>query len=187
MLFEIFIITVLPLLFLIILFRGEKVFRRHNIDMGGEPPISKTVFVTSKYGILIIWGVTVLAGWGLKMNFIEVPGLVNVISICLWVLGFTILIIGRLEMGKSFRIGSPKEETQLKNSGLFKFSRNPMYVGVYLTILGSILFTLNPVLLLAGIYVIVVHHQIVIAEEKYLLNVFGKEYTDYCRLVRRYI
>ena len=90
-------------------------------------------------------------------------------------------------MGNSFRIGSPKENTKLKVNGLFRFSRNPMYLGVYTTILASIVYTLNPILLVVGIFVIAVHHRIVLAEEQYLLQAFGEEYKEYCAHVRRYI
>ena len=90
-------------------------------------------------------------------------------------------------MGDSFRIGSPRESTSLKMNGLFRFSRNPMYLGVYSTITASILYTLNPVIVVIGIFIIVVHHKIVLAEEKYLQNRFGKEYEDYCKSVRRYL
>jgi protein-S-isoprenylcysteine O-methyltransferase Ste14 len=97
------------------------------------------------------------------------------------------LFTGRFGLGNSFRIGSPQEKTSLRTNGLFKFSRNPMYVGVYTTILASVLYTLNPLILFIGIFVVVVHHKIVLAEEQYMLNVFGKNYTDYCCRVRRYV
>ncbi|MDD1657663.1 MAG: hypothetical protein LUQ41_04285, partial [Methanomicrobiales archaeon] len=71
--------------------------------------------------------------------------------------------------------------------GLFRFSRNPMYLGLYSTIVASIVYTLNPLVLLLGIFVIVVHHKIVLGEEAYMQKVFGQEYLDYCRRVRRYI
>ena len=55
----------------------------------------------------------------------------------LWVGGFLLLFIGRLGLADSFRIGSPKESTRLKVGGLFQFSRNPMYLGVYATLLAA--------------------------------------------------
>jgi protein-S-isoprenylcysteine O-methyltransferase Ste14 len=66
-------------------------------------------------------------------------------------------------------------------------SRNPMYVGVYATIAASCLYTLNPVVVLLGAFVIVIHHTIVLAEEEYMHKVFDQEYLDYCNCVRRYI
>jgi protein-S-isoprenylcysteine O-methyltransferase Ste14 len=62
-----------------------------------------------------------------------------------------------------------------------------MYVGVYLTIAASSLYTLNPLVILLGVFVIAVHHRIVRAEEKHLRNVFGRTYMEYCKSVRRYI
>jgi protein-S-isoprenylcysteine O-methyltransferase Ste14 len=98
-----------------------------------------------------------------------------------------LLFAGRFGLGSSFRIGSPKESTRLKVDGLFSFSRNPMYLGVYATLLAVVLYTLNPVLLVVAAFVVAVHHKIVLAEETHLQNVFGGEYTDYCRRVARYM
>ena len=62
-----------------------------------------------------------------------------------------------------------------------------MYLGVYSTLVGSTLYTLNPVALLVSVYVIAVHHKIILAEETYLQQAFADEYADYCRRVRRYM
>jgi protein-S-isoprenylcysteine O-methyltransferase Ste14 len=43
------------------------------------------------------------------------------------------------------------------------------------------------VVLLAGVFVVVVHPRIVLAEEQHLQKAFGQEYTDYCHRVRRYL
>jgi protein-S-isoprenylcysteine O-methyltransferase Ste14 len=185
--FEPLAITLLPVLFLIVLFGGEERFRRRNIDMGGESPIDKRIFLTSKYAILVLWGAMVLHGWGISLSFMKVPETLKGVSLWLWVSGFTLLFAGRLGLGNSFRIGSPKESTHLKVDGLFRFSRNPMYLGVYATLLASVLYTLNPILFLVGIFIVVIHHRIVLAEEQYLLRAFSEEYVNYCSRVRRYL
>lgn len=184
---ESIIVTFFPVMFLIVLLGSGEVFRRRNIDMDGKAPINKTIFYGSKYSIVILWGVMILHSWGVHLSFIEVPGYLNLVSLCLWILGFVILLIGRIGLGDSFRIGSAKESTNLKVNGLYSISRNPMYLGVYTTLLASFLYTLNPILLLIGIFAIAVHHKIVLAEEQHLQNVFGKEYLDYCSRVRRYL
>jgi hypothetical protein len=38
-------VTLLPVLFLIVLFGGGAAFRRQHIDMDGEPPIDRRVFL----------------------------------------------------------------------------------------------------------------------------------------------
>jgi protein-S-isoprenylcysteine O-methyltransferase Ste14 len=184
---ESLVITALPILFLMVLFGGGELFRRKNIDMDGEPPINRTLIYVSKYSILILWGAMVIDAWGINLSFVKTPGLVKWISLCLWASGFLLLFAGRFEMGNSFRIGSPRESTSLKVDGLFNFSRNPMYLGVYATILASVLYTMNPVFLFLGISVVSVHHKIVLAEERHLLKVFGGEYENYCGRVRRYL
>jgi len=62
-----------------------------------------------------------------------------------------------------------------------------MYLAVYATLLASVLYTLNPLLLVLGIFVVVVHHKIVLAEEQHLRTVFGDQYAEYYSHVRRYL
>ena len=180
-------VTIFPFLFLILLFGGEKLFHNKGIDVGGKPPINKTLFLLSKYLIVVLWACMVVQAWGIDISMIRLPRSIKFISLTLWLLGFILLFNGRFGLGNSFRIGQPKENTQLKMDGLFKFSRNPMYLGVYSTIFASVLYTANWVILLIGIFVIIIHHKIILAEEKYLKKTFGIKYVDYCTKVRRYI
>jgi protein-S-isoprenylcysteine O-methyltransferase Ste14 len=180
-------VTIFPVLFLILLFGGKKLFHNKDVDLDGKPPINKTLFISSKYLIVLMWICAVIQSWGVNLSTIYLPVWIIFFSLFLWFLGFAILFIGRFELGNSFRIGEPKENTHLKTAGLFKFSRNPMYVGVYITILATILYTANIVLLIIGIFIIAVHHKIVLSEEKYLKQKFGDEYKIYSTKVRRYI
>ncbi len=181
------LVTVPTVLFLIVLFGGGAVFRRKNIDMDGKAPIGQVLFYSSKYLIVLVWGAAVADAWGLRWSALQLPTPVRQVGLALWILGFLLLLTGRLGMGNSFRIGSAQESTALKTGGLFAISRNPMYLGVYSTLLGATLYTLNPAVLLISVYIIAVHHKIVLAEEEHLKGVFGSEYADYCRRVRRYI
>jgi protein-S-isoprenylcysteine O-methyltransferase Ste14 len=181
------VVTAFPVIFLIILFGGGSLFRRRNIDMDGEPPINRTIFLSSKYLIVIVWLAMVLHNWGINLSLFNPPSFAKPLSLVLWVVGFSLLFIGRFSMGSSFRIGSPKESTGLKVNGLFRFSRNPMYLGVFTTLLASVLSAFNPLMLLVVIFIIAAHHKIVLAEEKYLQKAFGEEYQSYCSRVGRYL
>jgi protein-S-isoprenylcysteine O-methyltransferase Ste14 len=180
-------VTVLPVLFLAGLIQRAVAFRRRQVDMDGDPPIPKALFVSSKWAIVLVWAAMVIQSWTNRLSFIDVPGALTSVSLGLWVIGFALLFAGRSGLGESFRIGSAKESTGLKQTGLYRFSRNPMYVGVYATLCAAVLCTLNPILLLVSAYVIAVHHRIVLAEEAQLGHVFGEEYRTYCGRVRRYL
>ncbi len=181
------VVTAFPVLFLVVLFGGGALLRRKNIDMDGTPPIDKRVFYGSKYAMLGLWVATVLHSWGVNLAFVSVPRWLQWMALPLWVASFVLLFFGRLGLADSFRIGSPRESTRLRVGGLFRFSRNPMYVSVYMTLLACFLYTLNPLLLLVGLFIVAVHHKIVLAEEQHLQKAFGAEYTDYCGRVRRYL
>jgi protein-S-isoprenylcysteine O-methyltransferase Ste14 len=180
-------VTALPALFLIVLFGGGALMRRRGIDMDGTPPIDKRLYTPAKYSILLLWGVTAAAAWGAHISFFRVPGPSRWVALAAWTFGFLFMFAGRFGLGLSFRIGSPIEATALRTGGLFGMSRNPMYVGLYATILGAVLYTLNPVVLAVAIFVIAVHHRIVLAEERFLSGAFGEGFADYCCRVRRYI
>ena len=180
-------VTLLPVLFLAGLIHKAAALRRRHIDMDGDPPISKAFFVSSKYAIVIVWSGMVLQSWGVDTSFVDVPGPAKGVSLSLWILGFALLFSGRFVLGDSFRIGSPREDTGLKQTGLYRFSRNPMYVGVYATLCAAVVRTFNPLLLLAAVYVIAVHHWIVLGEEEHLRRTLGEKYRTYCSRVRRYV
>ena len=73
-------------------------------------------------------------------------------------------------------------------SGPFKLSRNPIYSGMTIILLGveTILGSLSPYIL-PVIFVIIINRLIIPVEEKDLENKFGKKYLDYKTKVRRWI
>jgi protein-S-isoprenylcysteine O-methyltransferase Ste14 len=181
------VITLPAVLFLIVLFGGGAAFRRRNIDMDGKAPIGKPFFYGSKYAIVLVWAAMVARSWGADFAVIRGPAALKWLALLLWLGGFALLFAGRVGLGEAFRIGRPSESTSLKVDGLFRLSRNPMYVGVYATLLASVLYTLNPVVLLVAVFIVAVHHQIVLAEEQHLAVCFGSAYADYRGRVRRYL
>src|SRR5512137_2417322 len=167
------LVTILPVGFLIVLFGGGALFLKRNIEQDGKAPINRTLFYASKYSILVLWGAMVMQSWGISISMAGVPRALQLMALPLWTLGFVLLYLGRFKLGDSFRLGTPKEDTRLKTDGLFRLSRNPMYVGVYATIVASSVYTLNPVVILLGAFVAAVHHSIVLAEESHMQTVFG--------------
>ena len=80
------------------------------------------------------------------------------------------------------------EATALVTSGLYRFTRNPMYLGMVLCLLGVAVFlgalsTLIPVVAYAWI----IDRQFIRKEELFLQEIFGDEYLAYMKRVRRWI
>ena len=111
-------------------------------------------------------------------------------------LGLTIFAVGLILMLiciASFAIRgkgtlSPADPTKkLVATGIYKFSRNPMYVGVTMMLVGESIFLRSSVL---GIYALIIFIAfnifIIFFEEPRLQNDFGNEYDEYVKKVRRW-
>lgn len=81
-----------------------------------------------------------------------------------------------------------KPATAIVRSGLYRFSRNPMYVALAILYAGIVLLTnlLWPLLLLP-LVLLVLQKAVIAREERYLKETFGESYEEYCRQVRRWI
>ncbi|MEZ5316058.1 MAG: isoprenylcysteine carboxylmethyltransferase family protein [Vicinamibacterales bacterium] len=76
----------------------------------------------------------------------------------------------------------------LVRSGPYRFSRNPMYVGLTTAYLGGVLVTnlAWPLMLLPFVLLLLVL-AVIRREERYLHGEFGDAYAAYCRDVRRWL
>jgi len=89
---------------------------------------------------------------------------------------------------RSLRKISGIEVSGLITTGIYRWSRNPQFLGFYLALLGmSLLGRSGYALLLAIIAVIYCHYYIVKVEEPYLERIFGEEYRAYKLRTPRYI
>lgn len=84
---------------------------------------------------------------------------------------------------------SPADPTrQLVISGLYKYSRNPMYIGVMFTLIGECLFTRSTGLWGYSLFIVTAFNIFIMGwEEPRLRKDFGSAYEDYCRKVRRWL
>ena len=72
-------------------------------------------------------------------------------------------------------------------TGIFGFSRNPIYVAFWIFLLGQFLVFPNGILLVYLIAATWLFNRQVLREEEYMRNHYGRQYLDYCRRVRRYL
>jgi len=108
----------------------------------------------------------------------------------LWVIGTTVLIWCFWDFlvkgkGTPAPINPPKE---LVVSGLYKYVRNPMYVGILLVILGHFLwFGFWNLLIYAAVVFAAFSAFVIFYEEPTLKRNFGAAYEDYLKRVPRWI
>ena len=81
-----------------------------------------------------------------------------------------------------------EEPSKLVRNGLYRFSRNPMYVGVLLAVIGqAIVFASLALALYAVALWLSFHFVVVFLEEPHLRKVRGPSYDEYCRHVPRWL
>jgi len=82
----------------------------------------------------------------------------------------------------------PNETTKLVTDGFFKITRNPMYLGMLLFLLGlSIYNGLIVGLIFLPLFVGYITYFQIIPEENAMLEIFGEEFKVYMKKVRRWI
>ncbi|MCW0423775.1 methyltransferase family protein [Xanthomonas sacchari] len=82
----------------------------------------------------------------------------------------------------------PQRASALVQSGLHRYSRNPMYVGHAIMLLGWLLWLGHPAAVVAlASYLLYVDRVQIPSEEAALQARFGATYVDYCRRVRRWL
>ncbi len=80
------------------------------------------------------------------------------------------------------------EATTLVTSGAFRFSRNPMYLGMTLVLAGAALVVGSVGSLLAApAFMLVIQSRFIRHEERMMRDVFGEEFEEYRRRVRRWL
>jgi len=81
------------------------------------------------------------------------------------------------------------EPDKLVATGFYRYSRNPMYLGFAVAIIGIAVLYQGAIssFILAIIFLIVTDRWYIKFEERAMLNKFGKEYESYCQNTRRWI
>jgi protein-S-isoprenylcysteine O-methyltransferase Ste14 len=103
--------------------------------------------------------------------------------------GLLLAMWGRVTFLKARTSVMPtRPASSLVRHGPYRFSRNPMYVGLTILYVGLSVRTNMAWPLLALLPALVVLRAFVVRrEERYLTSAFGPEYQTYCRQVRRWL
>jgi len=103
--------------------------------------------------------------------------------------GMAIAALGGTEfVKKGTNISPHMPSLKLVRTGVYKFTRNPIYIGMLLFQLGISLFlALEWGVLLTGLSATVLHFGVVLREEAYLREKFGKPYEEYLESSKRWL
>lgn len=81
-----------------------------------------------------------------------------------------------------------RPSTAITTQGAYRFTRNPMYLGLSCLYGAATLGLAKPVTLaLLPIAILIIHHGVIRREERYLASKFGETYDAYRRRVRRWL
>jgi len=123
----------------------------------------------------------------LPIAWLELPGII-IVGLILLLLSLVWTLLAQSQMGKSWRIGiDTKHKTELVRDGVFRFSRNPIFLGMMITLLGLFLIIPNALTLLILVLGVVLIQIQVRLEEEHLRMIHGELYLDYCRDVHRWL
>jgi protein-S-isoprenylcysteine O-methyltransferase Ste14 len=156
---------------------------RGRVRSFGRPAIALPWFCLAK--ICALWSLLCLLGaaWRGRQG-LTLPAALA--ALLLLVLGTAAAALGFSTLGKNLRAGLADEGTELITGGIFRITRNPVYLGIALILVSSEIYAFSWHNLTAMIVTAILHHRIVLAEEAHLIRRFPA-YRGYCRSVRRYI
>lgn len=122
------------------------------------------------------------------LYWLEQQQVATLIGLILLIISLIWIWISQTQMGSAWRIGIDKDnKTDLVRKGVFTISRNPIFFGLVVNLLGFFLLLPNAVtlaIMLLGIAILEIQ---VALEEEHLLVLHGQDYIDYCKTVRRWL
>lgn len=115
-----------------------------------------------------------------------------------WLVALVLAVTGiglAVQGARSFRRASttvnplkPETTSSLVTSGIYRFTRNPMYLGMSIVLTGWTVFLGNLVALIGvPVFMLYIGRFQIAPEERVLITLFGKEFSDYQQQVRRWL
>ncbi len=149
-----------------------------NINSMVHPPLVAVFFIVLAY----------VLGYFIHLP-IALPPLLQYFGLALVFVGLLLGIGAFMEFGRARTTLDPHGSTKhLVTSGIYRFTRNPIYLGFLLMVIG---FPLNSVMIwgavLAPFYMLAMSRLVIEREEAYLERKFKGQYTSYASRVRRWL
>ena len=139
------------------------------------------------YGQFFITGMAIVLSYIFDWSFARI----DILNLPLKVIGVLLIIFG-FYMDLSAKMKSKLFEKVADNilitDGIYAYVRNPVYCGMFLVCVGAVLIVNNLLLLVAPLVCwIYMTLFLIFTEEKWLVDMYGEEYKEYCKNVNRCI
>ena len=158
--------------------------KTHQSGMRKEKTLHRveTLMSAATLGIVLAQLLSIAANWSFLTYGARFTGFVTGLS------GDAVFLSAVLCMKDSWRAGIPgKDKTKIVTEGVYKFSRNPTFLGFDLMYIGVFLMYANVLTGFFTVFAVLMLHLQILQEEKYMLSEFGEEYADYKKHVCRYL
>ncbi len=125
-------------------------------------------------------------------GIVDTPREVRVgLAVASLLVGLIVSISGVVEFRRARTTINPVKAntaSSLVCSGVYRFTRNPMYVGLFFALLAWTIYLSNPVcLVFLLLYVLYINRFQIKPEERILLGLFGESYAAYMKRVHRWV
>jgi protein-S-isoprenylcysteine O-methyltransferase Ste14 len=160
--------------------------RRSTIQEQDHPSVNRNVHPPIL--ALMYIGIAFLLGWFIPIRF-PVPVILRNLGFFMTFIGFLLGVGAFIEFRKAHTTLDPHGSVrQLVTAGVYRFSRNPIYLGFLLMVMGlplnSGLYWGIPI---APIFATMMGRLVIEREEAYLEKKFKDQYTSYKSRVRRWL
>jgi len=164
----------------------EKVFKEETGKKKSGKLILLAMFLMIVIAINFIW-ISQNYKFLIPISILEI-GSLQTIGFGLSMLGQILGFIAQLQMKNSRRLGVDKNaEFDLVTTGLFKFSRNPIYLCLAISLLGFFLIAPNIISMICCPLMLYGINEKIKDEEEFLIEKFGTNFINYSTKVRRWI
>jgi len=153
---------------------------RHALELRIPPPVVAALIAGA------MWGISVVA------PVIDVPGPVRTVVAAILALAGGVFVTGAmisfLRARTTVSPMKPEMTSSLVRSGVYRVSRNPMYVGLLFVLAGWAVYLASAWSLIGPVaFVLYMNRYQIAPEERALSALFGAEYADYASKVRRWL
>lgn len=191
-------LTLFIIFFILYIAKLAILYRKYNISANvlGKGKKGREVDTTELLVKIttLIWGVVwileSLIDDSIRIIFKDlfVNVIINYIGIIVIFIGILTFVIAMINMRTSWRVGiDKKSKTKLITQGIYKYSRNPAFVGFDAMFAGLFFSYPNLLTLITLVINVLSINKLILQEEKHLQSMFPNEYNEYKKKTPRYL